>query len=29
VGAQAETPERLVEEFLAGRLVSGANVCDH
>ncbi|MCU0722822.1 MAG: P-loop NTPase [Planctomycetes bacterium] len=29
VGAPAETPERLAEEFLAGRLVSGANVCDH
>lgn len=29
VGAPAETPERLVESYLAGTLASGANVCDH
>ena len=29
VGAPVETPERLVEEYLAGTLRPGANVCDH
>ncbi len=29
VGAPAETPEKLVEDYLAGTLQSGANVCDH
>ncbi len=29
VGAPAETPEKLVSQYLAGTLVSGANVCDH
>ena len=29
VGAPAEAPEQLVAQFLAGTLVSGANVCDH
>ena len=29
VGAPAEVPEQLVAQFLAGTLVSGANVCDH
>jgi Mrp family chromosome partitioning ATPase/predicted Fe-Mo cluster-binding NifX family protein len=29
VGAPAETPEELVTQYLAGTLVSGANVCDH
>ncbi len=29
VGAAAETPEQLVADFLAGRLKTGANVCDH
>ena len=29
VGAPVETPERLVEDYLAGTLQSGANVCDH
>ena len=29
VGAPAETPETLVNAFLAGTLVSGQNVCDH
>jgi len=29
VGAPAETPEELVSQYLAGTLVSGANVCDH
>jgi len=29
VGAPAETPERLVEDYLAGTLQSGENVCDH
>jgi len=29
VGAPAETPERLVADYLAGTLVSGTNLCDH
>ncbi|MFA4973966.1 MAG: NifB/NifX family molybdenum-iron cluster-binding protein [bacterium] len=29
VGAACETPERLVNEYLAGTLKSGANLCDH
>jgi ATP-binding protein involved in chromosome partitioning len=29
VGAPAEAPEKLVSLYLAGTLVSGANVCDH
>ena len=29
VGAAAETPERLVEDYLAGTLQTGANLCDH
>jgi predicted Fe-Mo cluster-binding NifX family protein len=29
VGALAETPERLVGDYLAGTLKSGENVCDH
>jgi predicted Fe-Mo cluster-binding NifX family protein len=29
VGASAETPEKLVSDFLAGTLQIGANVCDH
>jgi predicted Fe-Mo cluster-binding NifX family protein len=29
LGAAAETPERLVSEYLAGRLQPGENVCDH
>ena len=29
VGAPAEAPEQLVSQYLAGTLVSGANVCDH
>jgi predicted Fe-Mo cluster-binding NifX family protein len=29
VGASAETPERLVEDYLSGTLVVGENVCDH
>lgn len=29
VGAPAKTPAELVEDYLAGRLVSGQNVCDH
>jgi ATP-binding protein involved in chromosome partitioning len=29
VGAPAEAPEELVSQYLAGTLVSGANVCDH
>ncbi len=28
-GAQSETPERLVNDFLAGTLRTGENVCDH
>lgn len=29
VGAQAETPETLVTEYLEGRIKLGGNVCDH
>jgi ATP-binding protein involved in chromosome partitioning len=29
VGAPAETPERLVVDYLAGKLEAGENVCDH
>lgn len=29
VGAQGESPEKLVMDYLAGTLVSGANSCDH
>ncbi|HNQ77404.1 MAG TPA: NifB/NifX family molybdenum-iron cluster-binding protein [Acidobacteriota bacterium] len=29
IGAPAESPEKLAGDFLAGTLVSGANVCDH
>lgn len=29
VGAPALSPEKLVEEYLAGRLAGGQNVCDH
>ena len=29
VGAPAETPEKLVADFLAGTLQAGENVCDH
>jgi predicted Fe-Mo cluster-binding NifX family protein len=29
VGASAETPERLVNDFLAGTLRTGENLCDH
>jgi len=29
VGAAADTPERLVGDYLAGTLQSGENVCDH
>jgi len=29
VGAPAETPQKLVADFLAGTLQSGENVCDH
>lgn len=29
VGAPAAAPEQLVADYLAGTLVSGANVCDH
>jgi predicted Fe-Mo cluster-binding NifX family protein len=29
VGAPADTPERLVGEYLAGSLQSGENLCDH
>jgi predicted Fe-Mo cluster-binding NifX family protein len=29
VGAPAGSPEALVESYLAGTLVSGANACDH
>ena len=29
VGAPAETPEKLVKDYLAHSLSSGANVCDH
>jgi len=29
VGVESGTPERLVEEYLAGTLVGGKNLCDH
>ncbi len=29
VGAPVETPEKLVTDYLAGTLSSGANACDH
>jgi predicted Fe-Mo cluster-binding NifX family protein len=29
IGAPVETPEKLAEDYLAGTLVSGVNVCDH
>jgi len=29
VGAPADTPERLVGDYLAGTLQAGDNVCDH
>lgn len=29
VGAPAETPERIVADYLAGTLVAGENLCDH
>ena len=29
VGATAETPEKLVEDYLAGTLQDGTNLCDH
>ena len=29
VGAPAESPEKLVRDYLAGKLVSGDNICDH
>ncbi len=29
VGAPAETPEKLVSEYLAGTLMTGENTCDH
>jgi predicted Fe-Mo cluster-binding NifX family protein len=29
VGAPAETPEKLVADYLAGTLQAGENICDH
>lgn len=29
VGAPADTPEALVQEYLAGTLQAGENICDH
>jgi predicted Fe-Mo cluster-binding NifX family protein len=29
VGSPADAPEKLVNDFLNGQLVSGTNVCDH
>ena len=29
VGAQEDTPDRLVASFIAGELKIGENVCDH
>jgi hypothetical protein len=29
VGAPMDTPESLVNQYLAGTLVSGSNICDH
>jgi predicted Fe-Mo cluster-binding NifX family protein len=29
VGAPSEVPEKLIEEYLSGRLILGSNICDH
>ena len=29
LGAPADTPEKVVSDYLAGTLIVGANVCDH
>ncbi len=29
IGAPAETPEKLVKDYCANTLTSGANICDH
>ncbi len=29
IGAPADTPEKLVTEYLGGTLVTGQNICDH
>lgn len=29
VGVPADTPEKLVEQYLAGQLATGTNLCDH
>ncbi len=29
VGAPSEEPERLVEQYMSGRLEAGENICDH
>ena len=29
VGAPSQTPEQLVEDYLAGKLTLGSNTCDH
>ena len=29
IGASPETPENLVKDYLAGKLKTGQNVCDH
>jgi len=29
VGVNADTPEKLVEQYLANELISGENLCDH
>jgi len=28
-GAPSENPEKIVTDYLSGKLVTGANVCDH
>lgn len=29
LGAESEAPEKLVEQYLSGKLVTGDNICDH
>ena len=29
VGAPSDTPETIVDQYLSGNLISGANMCDH
>jgi len=29
VGASSDTPESLIQNYLEGTMVTGANICDH